>query len=628
MAALAAAALSHWAATTPVIQMAESLTRDLRLAHMARPMTAHKDVVLITVTEEAMASYPARSPIDRQFLSRVIKHADDHGARVIGLDILLDRPTRERDDRLLRKTLEGVAPKLVLADLAPGEQLLDSDFFGKMTQGFTRAPAEVLAPDMDGITRTQHPHDASGTPRTFAAQIASLAGIEKAPRRPVPTAYMRGQGTPRVWPFNTYPAHHFLEIAPDPPWMQDKIVLIGADMDDGDRFRTPLQADRSIDRDFPGVVIHAYHVAQLLNEQQIPVLPGLANGLICFVTALLGLFGIYKARSASRGIATLILGPFAILLLSLFLYQASGVIAPVVAPILSFILASVGGGSLAANTHRADARRIDSAFRHYLDPEIVNKLIRRPATLPEAPAQRDVAVLICDLEGFTAMTARADAETLGKVISPYFDTIITTIISHGGVIDKFTGDGALALFGAVTNDDNRRKQATACALALDEACEAFRAEPAARALGWGATRIGVHAGPALVGSFGGQKRLHFTALGRTVNLAARLEQANKALGLRVLISEDAAPEDMRERLRPVGRLKLRGAAEPILAFNPCPLGQDFADYRAAYANLNGEALKAKQAFATACQSAPDDPLSRFHLHRLARGECGDEILLG
>lgn len=628
LAAIAAAGISQWVAATPVIQMAESLTRDLRLAHMARPMPAHKDIVLITVTEETMEAYPARSPIDRRLVAKIVKHADGHGAKIIGLDILLDRPTQPRDDQFLRRTLQSVNADLVLADLTAGQRPLDPEFFAAMSANVPRAPAEVLTPDIDGVTRVQHPFDQDGAPRTFAGQIASLAQIEKRPQGPITTAFMRGEGTPKVWPFNTYPANYFLEVPPEQGWMKDKIVLIGADMDDGDRFRTPLQSDPDVERDFPGVVIHAYQVAQLLSEQQVPVLPGWSHVLISFTTAGLGLFGLYKARSASRGVATLVLGPLAILLLSLFLYQALGVIAPVVAPVLSFVLASVGGGSLAANTHRADARRIDSAFRHYLDPKIVDTLMRRPARLPEASAQRDVAVLICDLEGFTAMTERADPATLGKLISPYFDTIISTIISHGGVIDKFTGDGALALFGAVTPDDLRREHATACALALDEACEAFRAQPAAQALAWGATRIGVHAGPALVGSFGGQKRLHFTALGRTVNLAARLEQANKALGQRVLISDDAAPQDMRERLRPVGRLKLRGAREPILAFSACPLGQDFSDYRAAYAHLNGDPLTARQAFATACQSAPDDLLARFHLRRLANGECGDEIIMG
>jgi class 3 adenylate cyclase/CHASE2 domain-containing sensor protein len=592
---------------------------------MARPTPLHKDIVVVTVTEDALADNASYAPLDRALLARLITHVDALGARAIGLDVLLDRPTRPRDDARLRKALENAKARIVLAAPEQQDKVRTPAFFATMTRDLETGAAEIIIDAQDSVTRIQRPFDENGAPRTLAAK---LSGLEKGSPAPMRVPFKRAAADPEAWPFLSFQAHHLLDVpVTEDLWLQDARVLIGADIEDIDQFSTPLQADHDGDATFPGVAIHAYHTAQLMDKARLTVLPDWASGLFIFMTALVGLVGLYKARSARRGIATLVAGPIAILLFALFAFQWTQVLLPVIAPALSFVLASVGGGSLAANTHRADAGRSDRAFRNYLDPKIIDTLMRQPARLPVAPAERDIAVLICALEGFTSMTARADPETLGKLISPYFETIIKTIITHSGVIDKLTGDGALALFGAVAQDDQRRTRAVNCAIALDLACEGFRAQDAARALNWGATRIGVHAGPALVGSFGGRDRLHFTALRPTVNLAARLEQANKHSGERVLISANAAPEVMLPLLRPVGRLRLRGAMEPLMTFGLRDPGHDLVAYRAAIAALPQDAAAAAIGFEKALKAAPDDALARFHLARLQSGECGDEITL-
>ena len=111
-------------------------------------------------------------------------------------------------------------------------------------------------------------------------------------------------------------------------------------------------------------------------------------------------------------------------------------------------------------------------------------------------------------------------------------------------------------------------RAVACALALDEYAQSFRQRWRRKGIALGVTRIGVHAGPAIVGNFGGGRFFDYTAYGDTINIAARLEAANKQLGTRICVSATLAAKVKDFRGRPVGDLLLRGRTEALRAFEP------------------------------------------------------------
>ena len=147
----------------------------------------------------------------------------------------------------------------------------------------------------------------------------------------------------------------------------------------------------------------------------------------------------------------------------------------------------------------------------------------------------------------------------------------------------------------------------------------------------GATRIGVHAGPAIVGNFGGGRFFDYTAYGDTINIAARLEAANKQLGTRICVSADASPSGSTDfRGRPVGDLVLRGRTEPLRAFEPlraaavrrCCRRQAICE---AFAKLEAGDPGALAAFAAEVGKHPDDQLASFHLKRLLNGATGTRI---
>jgi adenylate cyclase len=161
--------------------------------------------------------------------------------------------------------------------------------------------------------------------------------------------------------------------------------------------------------------------------------------------------------------------------------------------------------------------------------------------------------------------------------------------------------------------------------------EAFRERWRAKRVDFGVTRIGVHAGPALVGNFGGSRFFDYTAYGDTINTAARLEGANKILGTRICVSAAVATASDNFRGRPVGDLVLRGRTEPLRAYEP--LRQDAFDgpsikqYTEAFAKLEAGDAAAMPAFAALVGLHAEDPLAGFHLRRLLNGAKGVRMAL-
>jgi adenylate cyclase len=168
-------------------------------------------------------------------------------------------------------------------------------------------------------------------------------------------------------------------------------------------------------------------------------------------------------------------------------------------------------------------------------------------------------------------------------------------------------------------------------LDLDEYAQAFRARCHKKGIALGVTRIGVHAGPAIVGNFGGGRFFDYTAHGDTINVAARLEAANKQLGTRICVSETLANKVEDFHGRPVGDLMLRGKTEPLRAFEPLGLEQ-YGDpatksYLDAFAKLEAGDPGAIAGFAAHVGKQPRDQLASFHLKRVLNGATGTRVAM-
>ena len=187
------------------------------------------------------------------------------------------------------------------------------------------------------------------------------------------------------------------------------------------------------------------------------------------------------------------------------------------------------------------------------------------------------------------------------------------------------------MFNAPGDQPDYATRALACAHELDVWAQGFRGRWKANGVNFGVTRIGVHAGPALVGNFGGNRFFDYTAYGDTINTAARLETANKFLGTRICASAAVAESAENFRGRAVGDLMLRGRSEPLRAYEPllpavfeAPTTKQYSE---AFAKLEADDVSAMPAFAALVGQHADDALAGFHLRRLLNGGKGVRMQL-
>ena len=162
---------------------------------------------------------------------------------------------------------------------------------------------------------------------------------------------------------------------------------------------------------------------------------------------------------------------------------------------------------------------------------------------------------------------------VAKLLNRYLDLLSQVVLDHGGVIDKFVGDAVVAFWGAPISRPDDGMRAARAGYAMWQAGEAFRREVAAMDAGLppiGKTRVGLHHGEAVIGNFGGATRIQYTALGDSMNTAARLEAANKALDSAVMASREFAEASGLDWWRSMGRVQLRGRARAVDLFEPAP----------------------------------------------------------
>ncbi len=223
-----------------------------------------------------------------------------------------------------------------------------------------------------------------------------------------------------------------------------------------------------------------------------------------------------------------------------------------------------------ARRRQAVAERAHASLSRYFSPNLAERLAGDADGLALAGQWREVASLFTDITGFTTLVETIDPATLGALLNDYLAGMTDIVFAHEGTVAKIVGDALHVLFGAPGEQQDHAARAVACALELDALSQSFRDSWRDKGIALGATRIGVHAGPALVGNFGGGRFFDYTAYGDTINIAARLESANKQLGTRICVSGSAAARVDGFRGRPVGDLVLRGRREALRAFEPLP----------------------------------------------------------
>jgi adenylate cyclase len=267
---------------------------------------------------------------------------------------------------------------------------------------------------------------------------------------------------------------------------------------------------------------------------------------------------------------------------------------------------------------------IRRAFQYYLHPTIVEQIAQNPQSLKLGGESRELTVLFSDIRSFSTIAELLSPEALVHLLNEYFTSMTRVVFQHNGLLDKYLGDGIMAVFGVPLHDPDHAFRACCSALEMLGELKALQARWASQGLPSLDIGIGINTATMVVGNMGSELRFDYTVMGDGVNLASRLEGANKAYGTHIIVSESTW-EQVRDRIatRELDIIRVQGKAEPTRIFEVLgmsPLAPD----RAAMAEAFEVALRAYRAqrwedairtFQQVLAAAPDDPPSQLYVQR-------------
>lgn len=211
--------------------------------------------------------------------------------------------------------------------------------------------------------------------------------------------------------------------------------------------------------------------------------------------------------------------------------------------------------------------QMQDAFGRYVSPEIARKAITGPLSL--GGESREITVLFTDIRGFTALSESLTAEELVSLMNRYFELVVTCIRSNGGHVNKFIGDGLMALFGAPEKSARHAEHAVRSALAIEAAMDRFNMDQRANGEPELPVGVGIATGPVIIGNVGSHDRLEYTAMGDTVNIASRIEGLNRMLNSTILVSERTYQEAKESFVfLELGDIHVKGKRDSVRVYSP------------------------------------------------------------
>jgi adenylate cyclase len=618
--------LTVWA--TGFIDPWEAKSWDWRVALMAKPGKATSNICLILLDQNSLdwgkEVNALTWPWPREIYGAIVNYCQRSGAKAVGFDVLFTDPSKYgvEDDAVFAQAVSDfgrVALATFLSNQSgnnphwpanvplPTFRLLGLDQWQKATSGqvrqFTRSslPVEELArqaavlcnvslqPDPDGIFRKADLlsiFDGKALPSLgLGVFLAAHPGatIEFRPGnlsvggRNIPTdkdgytilRYRGPSGTHKI-----YSAAAVLQSEiqilngeqpniRDPNVFKDKYVIFG--------FSAPGLYDlrpSPISGVYPGVEIYATWLDNFLSGDFIRQLPTWVIVTLLFIFSLICAVSLTYFKSASSNVIAIAVFITTPVLLSFGAYH-QGFWLPLV--VLEIAMVITIGLVLVINfaTEGRQKRFIKNAFKHFLSPAVIEQLIAHPERLKLGGERRVLSIFFSDLQGFTSISENLDPETLIELLNDYLTAMSHIIHEEGGTIDKYEGDAIIAFWNAPLEIADHAVKAVRAALR----CQARLAEmrPAFRKrIGTDMhMRIGINTGSAVVGNLGSHTRFDYTVIGDAVNLAARLEGANKQFGTFTMISQstrDLIHEHF--KTRELARLAVVGRNEPVTVYEP------------------------------------------------------------
>ncbi|MFA3782963.1 CHASE2 domain-containing protein [Melioribacteraceae bacterium 4301-Me] len=353
---------------------------------------------------------------------------------------------------------------------------------------------------------------------------------------------------------------------------KNKIVLVGSTMpEDKDIFPTSLSInDKEGSNLLWGVAIHATVIENILNNNflykqsqtsEVAAAVLLTLLVFCFSSLTKKLKIKLGMLLELVSIIFIILIIYSIYLLSVYFFvnknYVINVVTPTVAVLLGYFTSTVNNFI----KERQKNMLIKNMFSQYVNKSVVNELIAHPERLKLGGERKTLTILFCDMVGFTTISEKKEPEELVALMNVFLNEMSEIIISNDGTVDKFLGDAIMAFWGAPVQVNDHAYKACKTALLMQQKLDGFKLLKSS--IPEIQIRIGINTGEVIIGNIGGAKRFDYTVMGDNVNLASRLESANKEYGTSIMISENTY-ELVKDKIavRELDLVKVKGRKSP------------------------------------------------------------------
>jgi len=312
-----------------------------------------------------------------------------------------------------------------------------------------------------------------------------------------------------------------------------------------------------------GVMIHATTLDTLLHRHFITPVPASVPIALMLILSLAVCWFVFTHHALGPNLSFFAAAAVFALGLPAVLFK-NGIYVQTIPPVAALIVAVISAVAYSYATEGKERRFVRRAFAQYMDETIVQYLLKNPDLIKPGGQRRRVSVFFADIAGFTTLAEKLPPEATAKILHTALNAFSEVIIRNHGVIDKYIGDCIMAFWGAPLETEHDEINACRAALQCQETLAEVNRGLAAEGLTQIAIRIGIHSGEAIVGNLGSDRLFDYTAIGDTVNLASRLESANKHFKTRVMVSEDTF--NRTEGLFPareLGLIEVKGKSLPI-----------------------------------------------------------------
>lgn len=362
---------------------------------------------------------------------------------------------------------------------------------------------------------------------------------------------------------NCFKTYSFIEILENPDEFKDiftgKIVLIG---DGYDSIVTPDLFSHEMYQ----VEVHANNIATILKDQYIKKSNILINSIFLLIMILVGIY-LSLFFSKEKGLLLVLLSGFIYTIFNFIVFIKFNLWINLFPSLLGLILSFFIIKYSLYSSKNKEITKIKNIFKPYLTPEMIDEVIKEKNYIDVLKSERRiVTVIFADIADFTVLSEKLPTDEVVRILNECLTKMTNVILNNNGTLDKYTGDGVMAVFGNIGKVETKVSvyNAIKTAIEMKKELEGLQKKWLNSGLKPLQIRIGINTGEAVVGSVGSPQHMDITVIGDTVNTASRLEQLNKKLNTTMIITV-ATYEFVKEfiKVKALGEVTLKGKHEKV-----------------------------------------------------------------